>query len=140
MDVHIQFLGVHGIDGDSASVTIATAIMSDLENIPVRQDLAMTGSLSVRGKVLPVGGITAKIEGAYQVGIKEVIVPAANMEDIVLDEKIRNAVRIIPVETLDEVFSVALIGWDKKKRVSEFSSPPQPKGVTPSTKTVTFSG
>ncbi|MHA2239107.1 MAG: ATP-dependent protease LonB, partial [Candidatus Hodarchaeales archaeon] len=62
LDFHIQFLGVHGIDGDSASITIATAIMSDLEGLPVRQDLAMTGSFSVRGTVLPIGGATAKIE------------------------------------------------------------------------------
>lgn len=138
MDVHIQFLGVHGIDGDSASVTIATAIMSDLENIPVRQDLAMTGSLSVRGTVLPVGGTTAKIEGAYSVGIKDVIIPAANLEDVVLDKKIRDNVRIIPVETLDDVLSIALVGWGKKKRVSDFRSSTESKSIPSSTKTVGF--
>ncbi|MHA2223784.1 MAG: ATP-dependent protease LonB [Candidatus Hodarchaeales archaeon] len=140
MDVHIQFLGVHGIDGDSASVTIATAIMSDLENIPVRQDLAMTGSLSVRGKVLPVGGTTAKIEGAYSVGIKEIIIPSANLEDVVLDEKVRENVNIIPVETLDDVFSIALVGWDPKKRVSDITSTPRPKISSSSTKTAGFPG
>ena len=141
MDVHIQFLGVHGIDGDSASVTIATAIMSDLENIPVRQDLAMTGSLSVRGTVLPVGGITAKIEGAHQVGIKEVIIPAANLEDIVLDEKVSKSIRISTVETLDDVFSIALVGWDKKRRVSEFPPSSQSdSGSSKTQKTVPFSG
>jgi Lon-like ATP-dependent protease len=141
MDVHIQFLGVHGIDGDSASVTIATAIMSDLENIPVRQDLAMTGSLSVRGTVLPVGGITAKIEGAHQVGIKEVIIPAANIDDIVLDEKVSKSIRISPVETLDDVFSIALVGWDKKRRVSDFPHSSQSNsGSSKTQKTVPFSG
>ncbi|MHA1972370.1 MAG: ATP-dependent protease LonB [Candidatus Hodarchaeales archaeon] len=118
MDVHIQFLGAHGVDGDSASVTIATAIMSDLENLPVRQDLAMTGSLSIRGEVLPVGGTTAKIEGAASVGIKDVIIPASNLEDVVLDEELRKKINIIPVKTLDEVLSIALIGWDKKKHVA----------------------
>lgn len=141
MDVHIQFLGVHGIDGDSASVTIATAIMSDLENIPVRQDLAMTGSLSVRGTVLPVGGITAKVEGAHQVGIKEVIIPAANIEDLVLDEEVSKSIRISPVETLDDVFSIALVGWDKKRRVSEFPPSSQSNsGSSKTQKTVPFSG
>jgi len=141
MDVHIQFLGVHGIDGDSASVTIATAIMSDLENIPVRQDLAMTGSLSVRGTVLPVGGITAKIEGAHQVGIKEVIIPAANIDDIVLDEKVSKSIRISPVETLDDVFSIALVGWDKKRRISDFPPSSQSNGTSSKAqKTVPFSG
>ncbi|UCE14883.1 MAG: ATP-dependent protease LonB [Candidatus Heimdallarchaeota archaeon] len=135
MDVHIQFLGVHGIDGDSASVSIATAIMSDLENLPVRQDLAMTGSLSVRGKVLPVGGTTAKIEGAYHVGIKEIIIPAANLEDVVLDEKIRKTVKVIPVEKLDDVLAVALVGWDKRKHVSDLATTPQSKSIPPATKT-----
>ncbi|MHA1226440.1 MAG: ATP-dependent protease LonB [Candidatus Hodarchaeales archaeon] len=121
MDVHIQFLGAHGVDGDSASVTIATAIMSDLENLPVRQDLAMTGSLSVRGEVLPVGGTTAKIEGAASVGIKNVIIPASNLEDVVLDEELRKKINILPVKTLDEVLSIALIGWDKKKHVTTLS-------------------
>ncbi len=128
-DVHIQFLGTHGVDGDSASVTIATAIMSDLENIPVRQDLAMTGSLSVRGEVLPVGGTTAKIEGAAAVGIKVVIVPAANFEDIVLDEEIREKITIIPVKTLDEVLAIALVGWDKKRKVSAIQTTPEKKTI-----------
>ncbi|MHA1942736.1 MAG: S16 family serine protease, partial [Candidatus Hodarchaeales archaeon] len=88
LDFHIQFLGVHGIDGDSASITIATAIMSDLEGLPVRQDLAMTGSFSVRGTVLPIGGATAKIEGAYEAGVKEIIIPKSNLEDVVLEDKI----------------------------------------------------
>ncbi len=135
MDVHIQFLGVHGIDGDSASVTIATAIMSDLLNLPVRQDLAMTGSLSVRGEVLPVGGTSAKIEGAASVGITQIVIPAANFEDVVLDEKIRESVQVIPVKNIDEVLSIALIGWDKKKHVSAITTS-QPKRVPSPTKTV----
>ena len=72
-DIHIQFVDTHGVDGDSASITIATAVISALEEIPIRQDLAMTGSLSVRGEVLPIGGVTAKIEAAAGSGIKTVI-------------------------------------------------------------------
>ena len=74
-DIHIQFVDTHGVDGDSASITIATAIISALENIPIRQDLAMTGSLSVRGEVLPIGGVTAKIEAAARSGVKTIVVP-----------------------------------------------------------------
>ncbi len=138
MDVHIQFLGAHGVEGDSASVTIATAVMSDLLNLPVRQDLAMTGSLSVRGEVLPVGGTSAKIEGAHRSGINHIIIPASNFEDVVLDEEIRETVEVIPVKNIDEVLSIALIGWDKKKHVSTISTSPQPKSVSPPTKTVGF--
>ncbi|MHA2248364.1 MAG: ATP-dependent protease LonB [Candidatus Hodarchaeales archaeon] len=137
MDVHIQFLGTHGIEGDSASVTIATAIMSDLLNLPVRQDLAMTGSLSVRGEVLPVGGISAKIEGAASVGITQILIPASNFEDVVLDDKVRESVKISPVKDIDDVLSIALIGWDKKRHVSTISTTQQ-KIVTTSTKTVGF--
>jgi len=65
MDVHIQFIGTYGgVEGDSASISVATAVISAIEGIPVRQDIAMTGSLSVRGDVLPVGGVTYKIEAA----------------------------------------------------------------------------
>ena len=135
MDVHIQFLGTHGIEGDSASVTIATAIMSDLLNLPVRQDLAMTGSLSVRGEVLPVGGTSAKIEGAVSAGITQILIPATNYDDVVLDEKTSRIVQITPVKDIDEVLSIALIGWDKKKHVSKISSSQQ-KRVSSPTKTV----
>ena len=75
-DIHIQFVGTYeGVEGDSASISIATAVISSLENIPVNQSVAMTGSLSVRGDVLPVGGITQKIEAAAQAGIREVLIP-----------------------------------------------------------------
>ena len=138
LDFHIQFLGVHGIDGDSASITIATAIMSDLEGLPVRQDLAMTGSFSVRGTVLPIGGATAKIEGAYEAGVKEIIIPRSNLEDIVLEDKIKEAVKITPVENLEEVLSIALIGWDDAKFKAKFRSPTNFKEVKSSHKTIGF--
>ncbi|MHA1168065.1 MAG: ATP-dependent protease LonB [Candidatus Hodarchaeales archaeon] len=119
-DIHIQFLGVHGVDGDSASVTIATAIISALENLPVRQDVAMTGSLSVRGEVLPVGGVTAKIEGAMSVGIKEVIIPKANIEDVVLDAETRTKIKIHEASSLGDVLKIVLVGWDVKVSEGKF--------------------
>ncbi|HIF46368.1 MAG TPA: ATP-dependent protease LonB [Candidatus Poseidoniales archaeon] len=112
-DIHIQFVDTHGVDGDSASITIATAIISALENIPIRQDLAMTGSLSVRGEVLPIGGVTAKIEAAARCGIKTIIIPRANAQDVLLDSQFDH-VEVIAVDSLDEVMEHALIKGEKK--------------------------
>ena len=106
-------------DRDSASITIATAIISALENIPIRQDLAMTGSLSVRGEVLPIGGVTAKIEAAARSGIKTVVVPRANMQDVLLDEKFESMVEVLAVDTLDEVMEHALIKHEQKESLVE---------------------
>ena len=113
-DIHIQFVDTHGVDGDSASITIATAVISALENIPIRQDLAMTGSLSVRGEVLPIGGVTAKIEAAARSGVKTIVVPRSNMQDVLLDAKYEEMVEVIAVDTLDEVMQHALITHSDK--------------------------
>ena len=114
-DIHIQFVDTHGVDGDSASITIATAIISALEDVPIDQNLAMTGSLSVRGEVLPIGGVTAKIEAAARSGIGQVIIPKANLRDVLLDDRFVEKVTVIPVETLDEVIDNALVMDDKKQ-------------------------
>ncbi|NHK30766.1 MAG: ATP-dependent protease LonB [Asgard group archaeon] len=109
-DVHIQFLQTYeGIEGDSGSVAVATAVVSALTNIPVRQDVAMTGSLSVRGEVLPIGGVTFKIEAAIEAGIKTVIVPLSNLSDIVLGEESHKKVKIVPVSRFYEVLETALV-------------------------------
>ena len=114
-DIHIQFVDTHGVDGDSASITIATAVISALEDIPIRQDLAMTGSLSVRGEVLPIGGVTAKIEAAARLGINTVVIPRANMQDVMLDSEWEGTIEILPVDTLDEVMEHALVRGELKK-------------------------
>ncbi len=108
-DVHIQFIGTYeGVEGDSASITIATAIVSALEGIPVDQSYAMTGSLSVRGQVLPVGGVTAKVEAAIEAGFKNVIVPASNEKDIIIEEEKKKKINIHPVTTINEVLKLVL--------------------------------
>lgn len=108
-DVHIQFIGTYeGVEGDSASISIATAVISALEGVPVKQTVAMTGSLSVRGDVMPVGGVTQKIEAAAQAGIKTVLIPKANMGDVLIDDSIRGKIEIIPVSTMSEVFEYAM--------------------------------
>ncbi len=109
MDIHIQFIGTYGAEGDSASITIATAVISAIEGIPVRQDVAMTGSLSVRGDVLPIGGVTYKIEAAVKAGIKTVLIPRMNLGDVLIEERYKPLVTIIPVDTIDDVLKVALV-------------------------------
>lgn len=109
MDVHIQFIGTYMAEGDSASISIATAVISAIDGIPVRQDVAMTGSLSVRGDVLPVGGVTFKIEAAAKAGIKTILIPRMNIGDVLIEERYRPLVTVIPVDTIDDVLKYALV-------------------------------
>jgi Lon-like ATP-dependent protease len=119
-DVHVQFVGTYdGVEGDSASISVATAVISALEDVEVDQSVAMTGSLSVRGDVLPVGGVTPKIEAAVQMGIRKVVIPKANMMDVLIEERFRDQVEIVPAETLEEVLEHVLIGGPKKKGLLE---------------------
>jgi Lon-like ATP-dependent protease len=115
-DVHIQFVqvGEGGVDGDSASITVATAVISALEGVAVDQNLAMTGSLSVRGDVLPVGGVTHKIEAAAKTGLDRVIIPAANEQDVMIEDEYKDQIEIIPVSHISEVLDVALEGEPEK--------------------------
>ncbi len=114
-DVHIQFVQAYeGVEGDSASVTVATAVISALENVGVDQGLAMTGSLSVRGDVLPVGGVTHKIEAAAKMGVDRVVIPAANMQDVMIEDEYKDMIEIIPVSHISEVLDVALEGEPEK--------------------------
>ncbi len=117
-DVHIQFIGTYeGVEGDSASISIATAVISALENIPVDQSIAMTGSLSIRGQVLPVGGVTAKVEAAIEAGFKKVIIPLSNKDDVILDEHHMGKIEIVPVSNILEVLKVALMDSPQKQRL-----------------------
>ncbi len=117
-DLHIQFLQTYeGVEGDSASVSVATAVISALEQVPVNQGLAMTGSLSVRGEVLPVGGITSKVQAAIKAGFTEVILPKANLQDVVLSKGDLSKIKIIPVISLKDVLQQAFIPSKKKARL-----------------------
>jgi Lon-like ATP-dependent protease len=114
-DIHIQFIGTYeGLEGDSASISVITAVISAMEGIPVRQDTAMTGSLSIRGTVLPIGGATAKVEAAAKAGIKKVLIPKANLMDVLIEDKFKDKVKVIAVETLPEVIDNALVGPGKE--------------------------
>jgi Lon-like ATP-dependent protease len=114
-DIHIQFLQVYeGVEGDSASISVATAVISAMENISVNQAVAMTGSLSIRGEVLPIGGVNSKIEAAKEAGIKRILIPKANEKDVLVDRK---SIEIIPVETMAQVLEYSLKWTGNQKKI-----------------------
>ena len=122
-DIHVQFVGSReGTEGDSASISVATAVISALEEVPVDQSVCMTGSLSVRGQVLPVGGVTAKIEAAAEMGARKVLIPRANLRDVLLEDKYLGKVEITPVDTLSDVLEEALVGEKKSGLIARLTA------------------
>ncbi len=111
-DLHIHFPeGAVPKDGPSAGITIVMAIASALADAPLRNDVAMTGEVTLRGKVLAVGGLREKVMAAYRAGIRTVVFPADNQKDLVeIPESVRNAMKFLPVATVDEVFQHAFVG------------------------------
>ncbi len=119
-DMHVQFLQTYeGIEGDSASISVAVSIISAMESLPVDQSIAMTGSLSVRGAVLPVGGVTSKVEAAISTGMRAVIIPYSNKDDIYISKDRIKKIKIIPVKNFAEVLEHAI---RKSKRRDEIIS------------------
>ncbi|MHB1340927.1 MAG: endopeptidase La [Coriobacteriia bacterium] len=107
-------------DGPSAGITMATAIASVLTGARVHRDIAMTGEITLRGRVLPIGGLKEKLLAAHRAGIKKVLIPKENVRDLELvPEHVRTEMEIVPVETMDEVLEQALRSADKKRRVSK---------------------
>ncbi|MDQ6690220.1 MAG: endopeptidase La, partial [Gemmatimonadota bacterium] len=97
-------------DGPSAGIAIATALVSEMADRPVRQDVAMTGEITLRGRVLPIGGLKEKVLGAHRAGIKTIIIPKGNEADIEdVPEEVRRTLEFHPVETLNEVLRIALV-------------------------------
>jgi ATP-dependent Lon protease len=96
-------------DGPSAGITVTTALVSAMTGRPVRKDVAMTGEITLRGKVLPIGGLKEKTLAAHRAGIKTFILPKENVKDIVeLPEKVRNELELVPVDNMDQVLLIAL--------------------------------
>ena len=126
-DIHIQFIGTYeGLEGDSASLSVITAVISAMEGVPIKQEVAMTGSLSIRGTVLPIGGVTAKVEAAAEAGIKKVLIPKSNLNDVLIEDKYKDKIEIIPVNTLTDVLNNALTGPGKQtllKKLKEMRPP-----------------
>ena len=110
-DIHIHVPeGAVPKDGPSAGITMATALVSALSNKPVRNDIAMTGEITLRGKVLPIGGLKEKSLAAYRAGIRTVIIPEENKPDIDdIPKEIRKNIKFIPTESMEGVLERALV-------------------------------
>jgi Lon-like ATP-dependent protease len=109
-DLHVNFPGGVPMDGPSAGITIAAAIASAIMDVPIDNTLAMTGEVSIHGKVKPVGGIVAKVEAALHAGAKRVIIPKDNWQEIF---RSFDGIEVIPVEDIRQVLQLALKGaWE----------------------------
>ncbi|GAB4177506.1 MAG: endopeptidase La [Calditrichia bacterium] len=110
VDIHLHLPeGAIPKDGPSAGITLITAMVSVITEIPVKHSVAMTGEISLRGRVIPVGAIKEKVVAAHRAGIKTVIIPKANIPDLSeVPDRIRKKIDFIPVETVDEVLKIAL--------------------------------
>ncbi|MEM6649635.1 MAG: endopeptidase La [Pseudomonadota bacterium] len=139
-DIHIHVPeGATPKDGPSAGVAMATTIVSTLTGTPIRKDIAMTGEISLRGRVLAIGGLKEKLLAALRAGVKTVLIPQENEKDLAdIPENVKEALDIIPVEHVDEVLKHALTGpltpieWDEEDQaLADKARAEQSKGETP---------
>ncbi|MDP1829946.1 MAG: endopeptidase La [Archangium sp.] len=127
-DLHIHFPGSFPKDGPSAGVTMATALVSAITRIPVRRDVAMTGEITLRGRVTPIGGLKEKCLAAHRLGIKTIVVPRENRKDLrEVPRKVRKVMRIVLVDYVDEVLREALV----LEKPAEFARLPTEGGAAP---------
>ncbi|MDU2066349.1 MAG: endopeptidase La [Sporomusaceae bacterium] len=121
LDIHVHLPeGAIPKDGPSAGITMATAIVSALSDRPIRGDLAMTGEITLRGRVLAVGGIKEKVLAAHRAGIKTILLPAENKRDLEeLPQNVKRSLEFIPVEHMDEVLKTALLAGKSSEEATE---------------------
>jgi ATP-dependent Lon protease len=127
-DVHVHVPeGATPKDGPSAGVAMAIAIISVLTGIPIRKDIAMTGEVTLRGRVLPIGGLKEKLLAALRSGVKTVLIPQDNEKDLVdLPENVRSALEIVPISTVDQAVARALVEAPVAIEWSEADEPATP--------------
>ncbi|MGE0749353.1 MAG: S16 family serine protease, partial [Variibacter sp.] len=138
-DIHVHVPeGATPKDGPSAGVAMVTAIVSVMTGIPVRRDVAMTGEITLRGRVLPIGGLKEKLLAAHRGGIKKVLIPEENAKDLTeIGDNIKSGLEIIPVSRMGEVLSHALtrtpepIAWDEENAKRIDVPPPEGDSDTP---------
>lgn len=109
-DIHINFSGGAPVDGPSAGISIATAVYSAIKNIPVNNEVAMTGEISIHGDVKPIGGVNAKVQAAKKAGAKIVVIPAENWQDSFSQLE---GIKVIPVRNIQEVLDISIIKENK---------------------------
>lgn len=132
-DIHVHVPeGATPKDGPSAGIAMATSIVSILTGIPVRKDVAMTGEVTLRGRVLPIGGLKEKLLAALRAGIKTVFIPKDNEKDLAeIPDNVKRGLSIIPVAHVDEVIAQALVRKPEPIDWSEEEQPPAPDGKAP---------
>jgi ATP-dependent Lon protease len=133
-DIHIHFPeGATPKDGPSAGIAISTALVSILTGIPVKADVAMTGEITLRGEVLPIGGLKEKLLAAHRGGIKTVLIPEENVKDLIeIPDNVKNSIEIVPVRWIDKVLEMALETMPKplieeEVVVAKEATPPKPE-------------
>jgi ATP-dependent Lon protease len=138
-DIHVHVPeGATPKDGPSAGVAMATSIVSILTGIPVRRDVAMTGEITLRGRVLPIGGLKEKLLAALRAGITTVFIPKENEKDLAeIPDNVKRHMKIVPVADVDEVIAQALasrpeaIEWEEPAEPTPPPPPQQPAASLP---------